>query len=154
RIEFRNVTFGYDKLKPVLKNVDLVVQPGEMIGLVGHSGAGKSTMINLLCRFYDVDEGEILIDGVDVRKIRLKDLRRQIGLVPQDSLLFAGSIAENIAYGKEDATRQEIIRAAIAANAHDFIMRNPDGYDAQVGERGQKLSGGERQRIAIARAIL
>ncbi len=154
RIEFKNVTFGYDKLKPVLKNVDLVVEAGDMIGLVGHSGAGKSTMINLLCRFYDVDEGEILIDGVDIRHIRLRDLRSQIGLVPQDSLLFAGTIAENIAYGKEDATRDEIIRAALAANAHDFTMRMPDGYDTQVGERGGKLSGGERQRIAIARAIL
>jgi ATP-binding cassette, subfamily B, bacterial len=154
RIEFRNVTFGYDKLKPVLKNVDLVVEPGDMIGLVGHSGAGKSTMINLLCRFYDVNEGQILIDGVDIRNIRLTDLRSQIGLVPQDSLLFAGTIAENIAYGKEDAGREEVVKAAVAANAHDFIMRMPDGYDTQVGERGNKISGGERQRVAIARAIL
>lgn len=153
-VEFRNVTFGYHKHQPVLQNISFKVKPGQMVGLVGHSGAGKSTTINLICRFYDVDEGQILIDGVDIRKIRLKDLRSQIGMVPQDCFLFAGTIAENIAYGKEDATREEIIAAAIAANAHDFIMNLPDGYDTQVGERGQNLSGGERQRIAIARAIL
>jgi ATP-binding cassette subfamily B protein len=125
-----------------------------MIGLVGHSGAGKSTTINLVCRFYEADEGEILIDGVNISRLRLNDLRGQIGVVPQESFLFSGTIAENIAYGKPEATPQEIMRAAKGANAHDFIMALPDGYDTEVGERGARLSGGERQRIAIARAIL
>lgn len=153
-IEFRNVTFGYEPINPVLKEVDLHVRPGEMIGLVGHSGAGKTTLINLICRFYDVTEGQILIDGVDVRKICLQDLRSQIGVVLQEPFLFSGTIMENIAYAKRDATREEVIRAAKAANAHEFIMKLPDGYDSQVGERGGRLSGGERQRISIARAIL
>lgn len=155
RVEFRNVVFGYEKHRPVLKGINFTVEPGEMVGLVGHSGAGKTTTINLLCRFYDVDEGEILIDGVDIRKIRRSDLRRQIGLVPQDTFLFSGTIAENIAFAKPDASKEEIIRAAKIANAHDFIVtQKPDGYDTQVGERGQALSTGERQRIAIARALL
>jgi ATP-binding cassette subfamily B protein len=155
KVEFRNVVFGYEKHRPVLKGISFVVEPGEMVGLVGHSGAGKTTTINLLCRFYDVDEGEILIDGIDIRKIRRSDLRRQIGLVPQDTFLFSGTIAENIAFAKPDATKEEIIRAAKIANAHDFIVtQKPDGYDTQVGERGQALSSGERQRIAIARALL
>lgn len=154
RVHFRNVTFGYDKNRPVLHNIELDVQPGEMIGLVGHSGAGKSTMINLLCRFYTAQEGVIEIDGVDIRKINLADLRRQIGIVPQESYLFSGTIAENITYAKPDATCEEMIRAAKAANAHDFIVNFADGYETQVGERGQSLSGGERQRIAIARAVL
>ncbi|MGC8862314.1 MAG: ABC transporter ATP-binding protein [Armatimonadota bacterium] len=153
-VEFRGVYFGYEAINPVLKDINLHVKPGEMIGLVGHSGAGKTTLINLICRFYDVSEGQILIDGVDVRKIRLKDLRSQIGVVLQEPFLFNGTIMENIAYAKRDATREEIIRAAKAANAHEFIMRLPDGYDSQVGERGGRLSGGERQRISIARAIL
>ncbi|RKY60310.1 MAG: ABC transporter ATP-binding protein [Candidatus Latescibacterota bacterium] len=154
RIEFRDVSFGYEKNKPVLKEVNLEVRPGEMIGLVGHSGAGKTTTINLICRFYDVDSGEILVDGVPLRKIRLQDLRRQIGIVPQDTFLFSGTIAENISYAKPDATREEIIRAAKIANAHDFILRKPDGYDTVIGEGGQGLSSGEKQRIAIARAVL
>jgi len=153
-VEFKNVTFGYDSHNPVLKNLTLTVKPGEMIGLVGHSGAGKSTTINLLCRLYDVNEGAICIDGIDVRKIRQKDLRSQIGLVMQDSFLFNGTIAENISYSKSGARCEEIIAAAKAANAHDFIAAKPDGYDTIVGERGNALSGGERQRISIARAIL
>lgn len=153
-IEFRNVNFGYEPINPVLKDVSLHIEPGEMIGLVGHSGAGKTTLINLICRFYDVIDGEILIDGVDVRRIAMKDLRSQIGVVLQDPFLFNGTIMENIAYARTDATREEVIRAAKAANAHEFIMRLPDGYDSQVGERGGRLSGGERQRVSIARAIL
>jgi ATP-binding cassette subfamily B protein len=154
KLELRDVTFGYEKHNPVLHNIDLTVEPGEMIGFVGQSGAGKSTMINLISRFYDVDEGQLLIDGVDVRKIKYDDLRRQLGVVLQDTFLFAGTVADNIAYSKPDATLEEIMDAAKAANAHDFIVGFPDGYDTSVGERGQRLSGGERQRIAIARAIL
>jgi len=153
-VKLENVTFGYEKHDPVLKNINLTVEPGEMIGLVGHSGAGKSTLINLICRFYDVDEGRILIDGIDIRDIRQRDLRSQIGVVLQETFLFSGSIMENIAYARPDATPDEIIRAAKIANAHDFIVKFPNGYDTLVGERGHRLSGGERQRIAIARALL
>ena len=154
RVEFRDITFGYDAHKPVLHEITLTVEPGEMIGLVGHSGAGKSTAINLLCRFYDVNTGQICIDGVDIRKIAQRDLRSQIGVVLQDTFLFNGTIAENIGYARSDAALEEIMAAAKAANAHDFISTKPDGYDTVVGERGNTLSGGERQRIAIARAIL
>jgi ATP-binding cassette subfamily B protein len=154
RVEFRNVTFGYDKFLPVLHNVSFEVQPGEIVGLVGRTGAGKTTIINLICRFYEPQEGQILIDGVDIRKIKLKDLRNQIAIVPQDAYVFAGTVRENIAYGKPDATLEEIIEAAKAANAHEFIMNLPYGYDTPIGERGVMISGGERQRIAIARAIL
>jgi len=153
-VEFRNVNFGYENYKLVLRDINLHIRPGEMIGLVGPSGAGKSTLINLICRFYDPTEGEVLIDGIDARKIRMQDIRRQIGVVLQEPFLFNGTVAENIAYAKKGATREEIIRAAKAANAHDFIMKLPDGYDSQVGERGGRLSGGERQQISIARAIL
>jgi ATP-binding cassette subfamily B protein len=153
-VEFRHVNFGYESINPVIKDVSLRVEAGEMIGLVGHSGAGKTTLINLLCRFYDVTDGEILIDGHNVRDIAMRDLRSQIGVVLQDPFLFNGTIVENIAYARRDATREQVIRAAIAANAHEFIMKLPDGYDSQVGERGGRLSGGERQRISIARAIL
>ncbi|RKU10645.1 ABC transporter [Candidatus Poribacteria bacterium] len=154
RVAFENVTFGYDPGKPVLNEIDLDVEPGEMIGLVGKSGVGKSTMINLICRFYDVNRGSVTIDGVDIRKIRLEDLRRHIGMVHQDIFLFDGTIAENIGYGKPGATLDEIISAAVAAEVHEFIAAKPDGYDMKVGERGGQLSGGEKQRIAIARAIL
>jgi len=153
-IEFRHVNFGYEPINPVLKDICVHIEPGEMIGLVGHSGAGKTTFINVISRFYDVTEGEILIDGVDVRRIAMNDLRSQIGVVLQDPFLFNGTIIDNIAYAKRDSSREEVIRAAKAANAHEFIMKLPDGYDSQVGERGGRLSGGERQRVSIARAIL
>lgn len=153
-VEFSDVTFTYDGARHVLDDFTLKVEPGEMIGLVGHSGAGKSTIISLLARFYDVTEGSIKIDGIDVRNIRGADLRRQLGIVLQEPVLFPGTIIDNIAYAKPDATFEEIMRAAKAANCHEFVMRFPDGYDTQVGERGQRLSGGERQRISIARAIL
>ena len=153
-VEFLDFTFGYDAHKPVLKNISLDVKPGEMIGLVGKSGAGKSTMINLVCRFYDVQDGQIHIDGVDIRRIAQGDLRSQIGVVLQDTFLFNDTILANIRYAKPDATAEEVMRAAKAANAHEFILQKPDGYDTVVGERGAGLSGGERQRIAIARAIL
>jgi ATP-binding cassette subfamily B protein len=125
-----------------------------MIGLVGHSGAGKTTMMNLVCRFFDVAEGAILVDGHDIRSYRINDYRRNIGIVLQEPFLFFGTVAENIAYGRPDASRAEIIAAAKAARAHDFILRLPEGYDSLIGERGQSLSGGERQRISIARALL
>jgi ATP-binding cassette, subfamily B, bacterial len=154
RVEFKNVTFGYEPHKPVLKEINFTVVPGEMIGLVGQSGAGKSTTINLLCRFYEVEEGEILIDGVNIKQIAQRDLRSQIGVVLQEPFLFSGSIYENIAFARPGASREDVMAAAKAANAHDFIIQKPDGYDTQVGERGLTLSGGERQRISIARAIL
>jgi ATP-binding cassette subfamily B protein len=153
-VKFVDVHFGYDKAREVLHGVDLEVKPGEMIGLVGHSGAGKSTLINLLMRFYDPTQGHIELDGVDLRKIKIDDFRRQVGVVLQESYLFPGSIRDNIAYGRPGATLKEVMEAAKASNSHDFIVGFPDGYDTYVGERGHRLSGGERQRIAIARAIL
>jgi ATP-binding cassette, subfamily B, bacterial len=152
-VEFRDVGFHYGA-RPVLRQLDLKVRPGEMIGLVGPSGAGKTTVVNLVCRFYDVTEGAILVDGVDIRSFPLAEFRRHIGIVLQEPFLFYGTISENIAYGRPDATRAEIVAAARAARAHEFILRLPDGYDSLVGERGQFLSGGERQRISIARALL
>ncbi len=153
-VAFEEVTFGYDKSKPVLKNVSCSVKAGELIGLVGKSGAGKTTFINLVCRFYDVDRGRVTIDGHDIRNIRLEDLRNQIGIVLQEPFLFNSTIAENIRYGKPEATFAEVIAAARAANAHEFIVAKPNGYDTRVGERGNELSVGEKQRISIARAIL
>lgn len=154
QVEFRDVFFSYDDEKNALNGISFTTQPGEMIGLVGHSGAGKSTLINLVTRFYDPNDGEILIDGHDSRDIELKSLRGQIGVVLQEPFLFEGSISDNIGYGKPGASYQEIVAAAKAANAHDFIVKFPDGYDTTVGERGMRVSGGERQRISIARAIL
>lgn len=153
-VTFKDVIFGYKSYEPVLKNVSFEVKQGEMIGLVGHSGAGKSTVINLISRFYDVNEGQVLIDGVDIRSIKQEDLRNQIGVVLQETLLFTGTIMENIRYSKPDATVEEVIQAAKVANAHDFIIKFPDGYDTRLEENGNNLSGGERQRLAIARAVL
>ena len=153
QIELKKASFRYGT-RAVTRDVDLVIKPGEMIGLVGHSGSGKSTLVNLICRFYDVTEGAVFIDGVDVRSVPVAEFRQHIGLVLQEPFLFFGTIAENIAYGKPDASRAEIIAAARAAHAHEFILRLPHGYDSLVGERGQGLSGGERQRISIARALL
>ena len=154
KINFDEVTFGYDKSKPVLHDIALEIEAGEMVGLVGRSGVGKTTTVNLVARFYDIDHGSIQIDDTDIRQIRLRDLRRQIGIVSQDPVLFSGTIGENIGYGNPDASFEKIMEAARIANAHNFIMAKPDGYETQVGERGSGLSGGERQRIAIARAIL
>ncbi|NLM70093.1 MAG: ABC transporter ATP-binding protein [Firmicutes bacterium] len=150
----RDVEFGYEEGIPVLQEINFEVQPGEMIGLVGHSGAGKSTMINLIARLYDVTNGMIAIDGVNIKDIAKEDLNRQIGMVLQETFLFHGSIMDNIAYAKPDASPAEIIRAAKIANAHDFIMKLPDGYETVIGRKGLDLSGGERQRLAIARAVL
>lgn len=152
-IDMQGLGFRYGN-RSVIRGLDLAIRPGEMIGLVGHSGSGKSTLVNLICRFYDVSEGAIQVDGVDIRRFGVADYRRHIGLVLQEPFLFFGTIAENIAYGRPDATRAEIVAAARAAHAHEFILRLPLGYDSMVGERGQGLSGGERQRISIARALL
>ncbi len=154
KIELKNVSFSYDGVRRVLKDVNLTIQPGEMIGLAGPSGGGKTTLTNLICRFYDPLQGRIRIDDVDLRDYDIESLRRKIGVVLQEPFLFHGTVAENIAYGNPDATLDQIISSARAANAHDFIVGFPDGYDTLVGERGQSLSGGERQRISIARAIL
>jgi len=157
RIEYRNVTFAYanqDGDRPALRGIDLEIRAGTTVAFVGPSGAGKTTMINLLARFYDPNEGAVLIDGVDVREVTLHSLRDQMGIVSQDITLLHGTVAENIAYGKPDASQSEIERAARAANAHEFIVEFPNGYQTPIGERGVRLSGGQRQRIAIARALL
>ena len=152
-VEFRNVSFDYGS-KRGLRNVSFCLPPGARVGIVGASGAGKTTLLNLLMRFYDPTAGQVLLDGRDIRDYRIADLRRQFAAVLQEPLLFAASIAENIAYGEPNATNEEIIAAAQAANSHDFISRLPEGYDSRVGERGVQLSGGERQRISLARAFL
>ncbi len=155
KVELRDVTFGYRSDRPpVLNGISLRVQPGEAIALVGASGAGKSTLVNLLPRFYDPQQGQVLIDGTDVRDVTLGSLRRQIGIVPQETQLFSGTIAENIAFGQTSIDRDALIAAAKVANAHQFISQFPEGYDTWVGERGVNLSGGQRQRLAIARAVL
>jgi ATP-binding cassette subfamily B protein len=153
-IDLNNVTFGYRVGRPVLKNIDLHVKEGEMLGIVGRSGAGKSTLVNLISRLYDVNEGEIKIDGTGVKDLSLSDLRRNVAMVSQDTYIFMGSVAKNIAYGNEHATKADIIRAAKLASAHEFISKLPDGYDTIIGASGKDLSGGEKQRISIARAIL
>lgn len=152
-ISLRDVTFRYGT-RTILHGINLSIEPGQMVGLVGQSGSGKSTLTNLICRFYDVESGSISIDGVDIRSLPVAEYRRNIGLVLQEPFLFFGTISENIAYGKPEATREEIVAAARAAHAHEFILRLAQGYDSLVGERGQALSGGERQRISIARALL
>jgi ATP-binding cassette subfamily B protein len=153
-IEFRNVTFGYDPHSPVLKDVSMQIEPGQFIGIVGKSGSGKTTLVNLICRFYDVQQGQLLIDGTDVRDISQDDLHGQVALVLQEPFLFRASITDNIVYAQPDATVRQVVDAAKAANAHDFIARMPAAYDRKVGERGAGLSGGERQRVTIARALI
>ncbi|HLV10464.1 MAG TPA: ABC transporter ATP-binding protein [Halanaerobiales bacterium] len=154
KVEFKDVYFSYKDGEEVLNNINFIVEPGETLALVGHSGAGKSTLVKLIPRFYNLDRGEILIDDMNISKVSLKSLRRQIGIVPQDTMLFRGTIAQNIAYGVENKSREEIIEAARQANAHQFIINFKDGYETEVGERGVSLSGGQKQRISIARAIL
>ncbi|NDJ87174.1 MAG: ATP-binding cassette domain-containing protein, partial [Chloroflexi bacterium] len=151
-----DVCFAYDDEPEnmVLRNINLEAKPGQITALLGQTGSGKSTLINLIPRFYDVTEGRVTIDSIDIRDAQLQSLRRQIGVVLQESTLFSASIHDNIAYGRPDATREEVIEAAKAANAHDFIMEFPDGYETEIGERGVTLSGGQRQRVAIARALL
>ena len=153
-IEIRDLHFGYEPGKEVLKGLSLHVRPGEMVGLVGHSGVGKSTLVNLVCRFFRADSGDILVDGVSVNDLNLRAYRRRIGMVLQEPFLFNASIYDNIACSKPGATREEVVAAAKAAAAHDFIMAREEGYDTKVGEGGALLSGGEKQRIAIARAVL
>ncbi len=152
-VEYRHVSFSYSPGKKVLEDINITAKKGEIIALVGASGAGKSTLVNLLPRFYDVDEGEILIDGINIKDVTLKSLRQQIGIVPQETNLFSGTIAENIAFGATNFDMEEVEKAAMIANAHEFICHLPQGYYTYVGERGVSLSGGQRQRIAIARAI-
>lgn len=154
KVEFQNVSFAYDDKGNVITDLSFSVKPGEVIAIVGPSGAGKSTIANLLPRFYDVNKGDIKIDGHSVREVTLDSLREQVGIVPQETMLFNGSVYNNILYGRLDATKEEIEAAAKAANAHDFIMQLTDGYETKLGDRGVNLSGGQRQRIAIARAIL
>ena len=154
-IEFEDVSFHYSENKEnVLSHVNLDVKPGEYVALVGSSGAGKTTLCSLIPRFYDVTGGAVLLDGIDIRDVKLKDLRRQIGIVQQDVYLFAGTILENIRYGKPGATDEEVVNAAMAANAHEFIMSLPEGYHTDIGQRGVKLSGGQKQRLSIARVFL
>jgi ATP-binding cassette subfamily B protein len=154
KVEYRNVTFAYKPEQMVLNHLNLLALPGEAIALVGHSGAGKTTLANLLMRFYDPQDGQILIDGVDIRDVTLRSLRRQIGIVPQETILFSGTIAQNIAFGRSDLDLDAIKTAAKIANADQFIVEFPEGYQTWVGERGVNLSGGQRQRLAIARAVL
>jgi ATP-binding cassette, subfamily B, multidrug efflux pump len=153
-VSFRHVTFGYEKSKPVLKDVSFNVRAGETIALVGPTGVGKTTVVNLISRFYEAQAGEVMIDGYDVKNVTVESLRSQMGIMMQDTFLFSGSIKDNIRYGKLDATDEEIVTAAQAVQAHDFIMKFEKGYDTNVNERGSRLSAGQRQLIAFARALL
>jgi ATP-binding cassette subfamily B protein len=153
-MDFRNVAFAYDHNRPVLQDISFEIEAGTCLGIAGTTGAGKTTLVNLLTRFYDPTAGQILLDGVDLRDYKLADLRNQFAIVLQEPVLFASSIAENIAYARPGASQEEIFAAAKAANAHEFIVRLPQGYETLVGERGSRLSGGERQRISLARAFL
>jgi len=154
KIEFKNVAFKYSEGKLVLSNINLTIMPGETMALVGPSGGGKTTLCQLIPRFYEVSDGEILVDGINIKDIKIKSLRENIGLVQQDIFLFTGTIKENILYGKPDAEDAEVVRAAKDANIHDFIISLPEGYDSYIGEKGIKLSGGQKQRISLARAFL
>jgi len=154
KIEFKNVAFKYSEEKFVLSNINLTIMPGETMALVGPSGGGKTTLCQLIPRFYEVNDGEILIDGINIKDIKIKFLRENIGLVQQDIFLFTGTIKENILYGKPDAEDAEVVKAAKDANIHDFIISLPEGYDSYIGEKGIKLSGGQKQRISLARAFL
>lgn len=153
-IELKHVTFGYEPNKPILKDVSFRVEAGEVLGIVGRSGAGKSTLVNLISRLYDAGEGEVLVDGINVKQYGFRELRKNVAMVSQETYIFMGTVAENIAYARPDATREEIIRAAVQASAHDFICKMPQGYDTILGPSNRALSGGEKQRISIARAIL
>ena len=153
-VRFENVSFSYEAISPVLRGIDIDVKPGEVIALLGPTGSGKSTVVNLMPRFYDITGGRITIDGKDIRDVTLASLRRNIGTVQQDVFLFSATIRDNIAYGAVDASQEAVERVAKAARIHDFIVDKPDGYDAWVGERGLTLSGGQRQRIVIARTLL
>ncbi|HMH44249.1 MAG TPA: ATP-binding cassette domain-containing protein, partial [Pyrinomonadaceae bacterium] len=154
KIDFDHVKFEYNNNQSVLDDVSLHIEPGQLVALVGPTGAGKTTIVSLLPRFYESNSGQIKIDGTDIRRFKQKSLREQISFVLQESLLFRATVAQNIAYGKPDATHEEIVRAARLANADEFIDRMPDGYETMIGERGVTLSGGQRQRITIARAII
>jgi ABC-type multidrug transport system fused ATPase/permease subunit len=153
-VRYEHVSFAYAPGRLVLQDIDLQLEPGRTVALIGHTGSGKTTLASLVPRFYDATEGRITIDGVDVREVKLQSLRREIGIVSQDPFLFSATVRENIAFGRADATDEEIVRAATLAQAHDFIDELPDGYDTIIGERGITLSGGQRQRLAIARALI
>jgi ABC-type multidrug transport system fused ATPase/permease subunit len=154
RVTFAGVTFGYDPERPVLHEIDLDLEPGKVVALIGHTGAGKTTLASLVPRFYDVQHGSLTIDGADVRDVTLASLRREIGVIAQDPFLFSATVRENIAFGRPDATDEDVSRAAQLAQAHEFIDALPEGYDTVIGERGITLSGGQRQRVAIARALV
>jgi ATP-binding cassette subfamily B protein len=154
RIRFENVTFGYDPARPVLHGIDLELEPGRVVAVIGHTGSGKTTLAGLVPRFYDVDAGRVAVDGIDVRDVTLDSLRREIGVIAQDPFLFSASVRDNIAFGRPDATDAEVEQAARSAQAHEFVAELPEGYDTVIGERGITLSGGQRQRLAIARALL